>query len=191
MSPDFINFIRELKNKLPNWSKVIVVLVVALLSVVYLFTSCGASTKVTARTSEGSTLNITIDNNSEIKSDTDVSPNVDLPVRVKRTSPNTYDIRIVPESFNTFITMLQTCKFNPAYDLKETEQGKAVDLAESIENFSVTDASPIITNGMESPDDVGTRIRDNFDAYDRMPEAVSMALGANEGMGYAGSEANS
>lgn len=191
MLSDALNFLRELKGKLPKWAKIIAIVVITLLSVVFFFTSCGASTKVTARTSEGSTLNITIDNNSEIKSDTDVSPNVDLPVRVKRISPNSYDVRIVPSSFNSFITMFQECKFNPAIDLKETEQGKAVDLAQSIENYSVTDASPIITNGMESPDDVGTRIRDNFDAYDRMPEAVSMSLGANEGMGYAGSEANS
>lgn len=71
-------------------------------------------------------------------------------------------------------------KFNAKYGLKKVVPNKAVDLAACIRDFAISTGQTIITNGMESIDDVGLRIKDNFDAM----EEFAGASPSTAGMGY-------
>lgn len=90
MSPDLSKFLRELRDKLPKWAKIIVILIIALLSVVYMFTSCGTTTRVSATTTDNSSISIQVENKSDNDSSTDVSP--DIPITIEKTGVNSYRI---------------------------------------------------------------------------------------------------
>lgn len=93
MSPNLSNLsnlLRELRDKLPKWAKIIVILIIALTSVVYLFTSCGTTTRVSATTTDNSSIRIQVENKSDNDSSTDVSP--DIPITIEKTGVNSYRI---------------------------------------------------------------------------------------------------
>lgn len=76
-------------------------------------------------------------------------------------------------------------RFNAKYGLKKVVPGKAVDLAACIKDFAISTGQTIITNGMDTIDSVGSRIKDNFDAM----EEFAGANPSTAGMGY-GNESN-
>lgn len=78
--------------------------------------------------------------------------------------------------------MIQKCKFNPKYGLKSTVRGKAVNLEDAIADFTVTGGQVIVTNGMETVDSVGSRIRDSFDALENFSMAAAMSAPDNNGI---------
>lgn len=78
--------------------------------------------------------------------------------------------------------MIQTCKFNPKYGLKAVVRGKAVNLEDAIADFTVTGGQVIVTNGMETVDSVGSRIRDSFDALENFSMAAAMSAPDNNGI---------
>lgn len=78
--------------------------------------------------------------------------------------------------------MIQTCKYNPKYGLKSVAKGKAVNLEEAISDFTVTGGQVMITNGMETIESVGTRIRDSFDALENFSAAAAMSAPDNNGI---------
>lgn len=78
--------------------------------------------------------------------------------------------------------MIQKCKFNPRFGLLPIAKGKAVNLEEAITNFTVTGGMTVITNGMETIDSVGSRIRDSFDALENFSSMASMTAPDNDGI---------
>lgn len=78
--------------------------------------------------------------------------------------------------------MIQDCKYNPKYGLKAVVKGKAVNLEDAIADFTVTGGQVIVTNGMETVDAVGSRIRDSFDALDNFSAAAAMSAPDNNGI---------
>lgn len=78
--------------------------------------------------------------------------------------------------------MIQKCKFNPKYGLKAVVRGKAVNLEDAIADFTVTGGQVIVTNGMETVDSVGSRIRDSFDALENFSMAAAMSAPDNNGI---------
>ena len=78
--------------------------------------------------------------------------------------------------------MIQKCKYNPKYGLKAVVRGKAVNLEDAIADFTVTGGQVIVTNGMETVDSVGSRIRDSFDALENFSMAASMSAPDNNGI---------
>ena len=78
--------------------------------------------------------------------------------------------------------MIQKCVYNPKYGLKPVARGKAVNLEEAISDFTVTGGQIVITNGMETIDSVGSRIRDSFDALENFSAAAAMSAPDNNGI---------
>lgn len=78
--------------------------------------------------------------------------------------------------------MFQICKFNPKYGLKSVVRGKAVNLEEAISDFTVTGGQVMVTNGMETIESVGSRIRDSFDALENFSAAAAMSAPDNNGI---------
>ena len=78
--------------------------------------------------------------------------------------------------------MIQKCKYNPKYGLKAVAKGKAVNLEEAISNFTVTGGQIMVTNGMETIESVGSRIRDGFDALESFASAAAMSASDNNGI---------
>lgn len=78
--------------------------------------------------------------------------------------------------------MIQKCKFNPKYGLKAVVSGKAVNLEDAIADFTFTGGQVIVTNGMETVDSVGSRIRDSFDALENFSMAAAMSAPDNNGI---------
>lgn len=59
------------------------------------------------------------------------------------------------------------CKFNPLRDIKEVEQGLAVDLTDALRTGIVHETGENLSdNGIDDPDRVLGVIRDRFDALD-------------------------
>lgn len=90
MSSDFLNFLRELKNKLPSWGKILVIILIAILSTLFFFTSCGTTTRIKAATSDGSSISIQVENKSDTDSETTVSP--DAPITIDKIGAHSYRI---------------------------------------------------------------------------------------------------
>lgn len=67
--------------------------------------------------------------------------------------------------------MIQKCTYNPRYDLMPVQVGKAVDLEASLNDFTIKGGITITTNGMETIESVGNRIRDSFDAIENFAAA--------------------
>lgn len=78
--------------------------------------------------------------------------------------------------------MIQSCKYNPKYGLKAVVTGKAVNLEEAISDFTVTGGQLMVTNGMETLESVGSRIRDSFDALENFAAAAAMSSPDNNGI---------
>ena len=78
--------------------------------------------------------------------------------------------------------MIQDCKYNPKYGLKAVVRGKAVNLEDAIADFTVTGGQVMVTNGMETVDSVGSRIRDSFDALENFSAAAAMSAPDNNGI---------
>lgn len=71
-------------------------------------------------------------------------------------------------------------KFNAKYGLMKVVPNKSVDLAACIRDFAISTGQTIITNGMDTIDAIGSRIKDNFDAM----EEFAGASPSTAGMGY-------
>lgn len=71
-------------------------------------------------------------------------------------------------------------KFNAKYGLMKVVPNKAVDLAACIRDFAISTGQTIITNGIDTIDGIGSRIKDNFDAM----EEFAGASPSTAGMGY-------
>lgn len=78
--------------------------------------------------------------------------------------------------------MIQKCKYNPKYGLKAVVPGKAVNLEDAISDFTVTGGQIMVTNGMETLESVGSRIRDSFDALENFAAAAAMSAPDNNGI---------
>lgn len=78
--------------------------------------------------------------------------------------------------------MIQNCKYNPKYGLKAVVKGKAVNLEEAVSDFTVTGGQLMVTNGMETLESVGSRIRDSFDALENFAAAAAMSAPDNNGI---------
>ncbi len=177
---NFIQFLKELKITLPKWAKVILIVVIALLSITFFFTSCGTTTRIKAATSDGSSISIQVENKSDIDSETTVNP--DIPITIDKIGSRSYRITYNNSFTSNFTKMIQSCKYNPKYGLKPVAKGKAVNLEEAISDFTVTGGQIMVTNGMETIDSVGSRVRDSFDALENFSMAAAMSAPDNNGI---------
>lgn len=71
------------------------------------------------------------------------------------------------------------CKFNPKYDLQATIPGLSVDLEAAIAMQRVESGLITFHNGLENIEDVGSRIKDSFDALESFSMYASMSSTPN------------
>lgn len=90
MPSNLLTFLRELRDKLPKWAKIIVILIIALSSAVFFFTACGTTTRIKASTTNESSISIQVENKSDTDSETNIKP--DVPITVEKTGVNSYRI---------------------------------------------------------------------------------------------------
>lgn len=75
-----LSSIKSILDKCPPWAKAVISICIGILAAIFIFTSCGSTTRVVTRTSDSASVNISISAPSTTDTDVDVNPDIDFTI---------------------------------------------------------------------------------------------------------------